>query len=849
MRDSIASEATRRRLRFDVSLLEDLHSGSGLGWLGQIDDTHARDAVGRPVVWSSTVAGVLRDMADELRELGHSLATGDAGKLRIQRLFGSEGEDARSSLVARSWHFGAVDPDIEAFHVVTSTAREVNSRRPLDQTLRSIEMAASGQKASAVELRFHGDNEDEKLLSLCVKRLSNVGGGKTRGAGLVQISVPTITPLPKITPITRPTGYRRLRVLIRLLEPVCIPATAFPGNVIPCETFLPGPALRGAWLSGLANLGVAESQVDAFATTTVQFTNGYFVNDASLTTQGQATPLQELIAQPLPLTAQSAKATEQRYLEENQTWSMSSPWWASMEDAHSAWLNNLNRERDQFHPALGAGAETSGTKFKRIKTEDVLASADGGKTLYRVRPAQRVLLRNRSPVARLERTWDSRRPAAQSSELTTEQGRKGDLFATTVFSENQHFLAEIQFTTDAEADEFCKSASPFLAGQGQNAEATAEWLRLGRGGRPVVVERWEWVTNLEPKSLQDDAPDFVVTLTSDLIARGDDLTFCSRLDALLLARLARVTGNCNGLVLHDGATETRVVRGFNTAAGTFRSPALAIKRGSAWRVTGSDSTALKTLFEELAKIESKGQGLGERVEEGFGRFSLNDSSHGFVWQKRSWTAATSTTAAVSKPAAVASPPKPTVAGTPQRPSPSSGKKEIKTLSSSPPRRAAEVHQQPTVGHAAPPASSRSPVAQARADRETAIQNVLKLIGDMELADKLNRHEFRQQFPARGQWQNLRHDAETPNRDGQKETASELLNRRDNQNQGGTPWKVAVKGGPLIDQLKKVLKDLPKTAQRRTFLIYFSQWVVVRLDQQRRDSAGTRTAVSQEVSVR
>ncbi len=111
---------TKWQIIFRCELLEDMHCGSGLGFLGVVDDRHARDAKGQPVVWDSTLAGLLRDQADALQALGHPVATPE----RIRRLFGAEGPNARGVLVTRSLHFHPKgdDADRPAFLEVTSTA-------------------------------------------------------------------------------------------------------------------------------------------------------------------------------------------------------------------------------------------------------------------------------------------------------------------------------------------------------------------------------------------------------------------------------------------------------------------------------------------------------------------------------------------------------------------------------------------------------------------------------------------------------------------------------------------------------------------------------------------------------
>ncbi|MFM9966015.1 MAG: RAMP superfamily CRISPR-associated protein [Planctomycetaceae bacterium] len=787
-----------RRITFTCELLEDLHAGSGLGWLGQIDDCHARDAQGRAVVWSSTLSGVLRDVADELLALEHPLAT----SARVRRLFGSEGEDARSSLITRSLHFEFPDQpgELVPFHVVTSTAREVHSRRPLDHTLRTIEMASAGQTAQA-ELRFHGDDDDDRFLKLCLSRLTAIGGGKTRGQGQIRITLIAgetgDCPAPP-TPTLPTKGERRLRVLLRLLEPVCIPTTGFPGNVIATESFLPGTALRGAWLTAMNQCGA--TSVDEFAkSANVNFGNGTFVD-----TNFVGASLFSVISWPLPLTAQAAKATERSSVTNNGDWWKQPSWWATRTEQHSAWLANLSVERDQLHPSVRQRAVQSNheadvetVKFKRVKSEDVLVSNDSGQTLFRARPDCRVLLRNRSPVRRLGRATDSRRD--QATKLDQE---KGDLFATTVLSEGQHFVADITFGSTELATQFIEQVKSLLATPGltgRASEASAAWLRVGRGGRPVLVERYEWLSEDQPTTLDGNATEFTLTLTSDLIGRRDDLTFLTTLDAAALESLTGAKGLIGNIEVDQrvSVSETRIVRGFNTAAGTFRSPALAIKRGSAFLVrssgTGSDGIKLRDLFESLAKTYAASGGLGERTEEGFGRFFLNSPAH------RSPTVATTRTA----------PPEPSVTSA----------------------------------------------------REMAIDAVLSAVREMNL----DRAVGLKGFPARSQWQWLRHEAEVPSKQP-KAIVDEIVTAA--KKLSGANWKHEVpnpdpnlvenghkkKNASLVQCLRFYIDKFkhpngPDAKSQRIFLIYLCRWVVVQLDHHRRsDNSGNAQPESERNEV-
>ena len=774
-----------RRVTFTCELLEDMHCGSGQGRLGIVDDCHARDAAGRPVVWSSTLMGLLRDAADDLKHLEHSLAKPE----RIHRLFGAEGRErsSRSSLVSLSLHFEklpkhpkgngpqtsteAVAVDRPEFVVATSTAREAFSRRPLDKTLRSVELDAAGLKAHG-ELRFTGDEEDDTFVQLCLRRVSSIGGGKTRGQGYIRLQ--NVTSLP-ITWLDRAVAVRpksagsvTLRFLLRNLEPLCLPMTGYPGNIIPCESFIPGAALRGAMLTALGHVGVDDQRVGQFADPgLVQFGNGYFVPH----TEEERFNLSSATVSPLPLTAEQIKTTRHIDSGEGVPGSASCPWWAA-DDRPPSWRDKLANAR------CDARASGESDDYKRVKREEYLI-AEVSQPLRRVVPDKAIVMRNRTPVVRAGRNWDSRRDV-DSEVLTQEwQEQDGSLFSQEVLVEDQHFVADIWFSSDRVAAQFIDSAASLLDG---NAEKICDWLRLGRGGRPVCIETTR-LDKQSPRTAPSDMTCFTCTLTSDLILRHPDLTFRESVAVEALSMLAGIDGDeaaeiNNCLTIHPSSvSETREVHAFSTAAGTFRMPALAVKRGSAVLVCPREESnaahraKLRDLFKRLAQVEADGRGIGERPEDGFGRFMLNHPVHaGQTDSNQDVTA--------------------------------------KKLSS-------KKH------------TERDVERQRRHEREEILKNVLKSTKDFGMAELCKRKQgFPKDFPSRSQWQWLRHQVEV------EANIKGLLERieRHSEQLSGKMWACKLPGcrTSLIESLSQVPSEQP-----RTFLIHLCRWVVAQLDEQQR----------------
>lgn len=752
------------RVTFTCELGEDMRAGSGLGFRGMIDDRHARDARGRPLLADNALAGLLRDAAEELRSLGHPLARPD----RIAGVFGSEGTYSRARLVVRGLRFfrnEGMDPLRPTFLAVTSTAREVYSRRPLDYTLRTVEMAAAGLEAKG-EARLFGDAEDKEFFLLCLRRLSSVGGGKTRGTGQIRVRDIKVTGAPRLEPLASPPdGACRLLLLLRNLEPLCISKTGFPGNIIESESYIPGSALRGAILRAISDQGCSCQEVDRLAAADVRFGNGYYVpEELARDAHGRIRGLENLVALPLPLTAEELKATERR------ADFGAGPWWAARGETRGVWLGDMKLEWDTLLPESRTGQEG---RFKQVKNEDYLVGPAEG-PFFRVRPAMVTLMRNRTPAGRVERPFDSRSSTAAAARL---QG-PGDLYSMDALAEEQLFLAEICFDSGEAARAFCQLASPLAGGAEDQADHRA-WLRVGRGGSPVRVEAYTWI---EPQKVESSpkATRFTLTLTSDLIARAADLTFYTSLDGPGLAELAGSPKEAGSGVQVDteaSRSETRLIYGFTMAAGTRRAAALAIKRGSAFLITG-DADRVSPLFQQLAAIQSAGRGLGERQEEGFGRFVLNHPMH-----RQPQEAAKASLSQVTR--------------------------------------------------VVPPNGETAEVGQ-RAKREKAIQVVLDAVKEWKLAELARRKDF----PSRHQWQWLRHRVEvTPEQRDLDQLFAQLGDRA--AKLSGRMWACPCPGRlPLWQAMQTACAQAGDFIAQRLFLTYLCRWVVRQLDRERQERKGS-----------
>jgi len=194
------------------------------------------------------------------------------------------------------------------------------------------------------------------------------------------------------------------------------------------------------------------------------------------------------------------------------------------------------------------------------------------------RPARRVRLRNGRP--------DPRQADAS-------------LFAIEQIVEETHFLAEIQGTPE-DMRALADKLAAVLEGR--------RWLRVGRAGAPVEVALIAWPGAPAPAMATDQA---LLTLTSDLLVRDDQLRWRTALDAEALRDLLGVD-----VQVARSIQDCAPVHGFNGTSRLWRMPAVAVRRGSVFDISGA---GVSKLVERVATCSW----LGERTHEGFGRFRVD----------------------------------------------------------------------------------------------------------------------------------------------------------------------------------------------------------------------------------
>lgn len=228
-------------------------------------------------------------------------------------------------------------------------------------------------------------------------------------------------------------------------------------------------------------------------------------------------------------------------------------------------------------------------KLKRPEDDLFVYRESSNDTWTTVRPARRVRLRNG-------------RPDPEQADAS--------LFAIEQIVEETHFLTELHGSSE-DLKNVTDKLAPVLEGQ--------RWLRVGRAGAPVEIAQLAqlaWSGVASPVKINEQ---MLFTLTSDLLDRDEHLRWRTALDEDALRELVGTEDIAIVKTERSGLKELQdcvMVHGFNGTSRLWRMPVAAIRRGSVFEISG-------TGVAKLAERAAKGQWLGERTNEGFGRFRLD----------------------------------------------------------------------------------------------------------------------------------------------------------------------------------------------------------------------------------
>ncbi len=545
-----------KRWKLTIEVLEDLHIGTGTG-RGDIDAVQVRDRRGWPVLPASHLKGVLRETAAEWGRLDSEVMPRE----RIEHLFGRHGTGQGSLQLTSGYLNQSLDPLLWG-----STRIDPSTGSAQEDTLRFVEYIPAGacfEMQAALAQGSTGD--DVALLRAIIGRCRQLGGGRNRGHGRVRWRLEECandTSPAQALPVSYPA---RLRLVLRNCDPLCLARTGHPGNTIATDAFIRGRSLRGAATAACLALDRAD-WARGLLDPSLAWGDGLpLPPKAEAYCDDELTSL-EVLPIPLSIGTPKAMAPAGRI-----------PWWAR----HGGNDASLGARREVDQITLGVG-ERPAEKLKRPNFDEFLFQPAPGKSWQRYRP--QILERLHTQVP------------------STENGSKQALFSTEEIAENTSFLADLIVTNAAQAQTL---GNVLQALDGQ-------WLRSGRGGRPLVIEHARWLPM--PTPVTPVGSGFTLLLESDLIARDGYGNFHDRIDAATVATLAGI--DHAELVDEQSLSEGVALFGFNAATGLPRMAQRAIKAGSVIRIGGPDAARVRAaLATRLA--------LGECPDEGFGRFRID----------------------------------------------------------------------------------------------------------------------------------------------------------------------------------------------------------------------------------
>lgn len=586
----MTTNISSKRYRLSVTLLEDLHSGTGTG-SASLDAVQIRGRDGRSVIRDTHLKGLLRDTATRLRDYLPTEITDDS----IDALFGKEKKAVgqnnsrrrRGALILTSLYL--VDNAKGKNLLRTSTARKPLDRTPLEDTLRSFEYVASNSHFTGLmEIRSDNCEGMRKLLERFIYATDRLGSRRTRGDGLVTMKLNEVNAPPVTSDIPeRKAGQTKVRLLLRNIEPLSFPATGFPGNIIPTHCYISGRVLRGAFAEWAVVGG--EDISPLLERNTIHLCNAYPL-PISVADISSFDVCWDVI--PIPLHIQMKKPQGCNNPE--------CPWWA---DFLIPSQEKISESINDFVDGFNTDSKDQREKPKRPSDREFLFRKTTDAPWTRFAPSVGVHLRNKVPRVRGGRD-------------------EGELFSVEEIMEDTYFLEEIEFANEETAKWFEETYQPILRQE--------SWLLTGRGGRPIEVAAFMWLENVSNPSHESNRDPNVdrknalrVTLTSDLIARSPKLAFYDSLDVQVLAELLECSEEELARIKDQSCKhfcDTVQIHGFNAATGLPRSPALAIRRGSTIEVEGNACEILREKLSERLKTE---QWLGEQTRDGFGRFRLD----------------------------------------------------------------------------------------------------------------------------------------------------------------------------------------------------------------------------------
>lgn len=588
------------KLTFEITLLSDYHVGAGYGKGFGLDSALLREADGRPVLRGSALAGLLRGSAYRLLELP-PLQRHPREEI-LQRLFGAPER-------AKRWYVASAHPatlQARDAYRVQRVRIDPRTRRAEPRKLFSQEEGLAGQVFRFTVTCPHSDESalDEAALLVAAARYTRqMGRSRRRGLGecvihLTDVAGVTLakpadtswedwflerfnqkwlqgdpaalSPSPAWTEVESVRVFEgdpvRLRVIVRLDEPLLIAERAPAGNQFDARPFIPGGTLLGV-LADLAAQKCDLTGSDEYRDFVALFRRGGVIFSVLYPAYEYNNFLYPTVPSPLGLLTCSVVPFE------------------GESEGHGIFLAGNLKECPEC----------------KSKLEPV-----SGFTL----------LRRQSPFTYIP---------GRSSELhirvkeETQRVEKGQLYGYTLLDAGQYFVGEMVCT---------ESAWDRLKEMTGIAEKTPLTWRLGKARRrgygrvTVWLERQDsnqqeqdWVQLPLEQRVPDPSQTLSLTLLTDTIIAdpwGRQATGFSE-------EWLEPTLNLGPLEILDAYGHIRVVDGFNATLGLPRWRDTALSAGSVVRFCLTNPP--DDWKDRMGRLES--EGIGMRRNEGYGRIAFN----------------------------------------------------------------------------------------------------------------------------------------------------------------------------------------------------------------------------------
>lgn len=589
------------RYDFSIELLEDLHTGTGMGDLVR-DSLLARDEQGRPYIDRHHLRCLLRDNGVRLATILAGTDDLVVTHELVAMLFGTEGGRQRM-LDCGSLRLREQISEAEANRSVllwSASARRLHTRQPEESSLRTVEYLAAGTQLHGwFELLRVSDPEQKESLETALRAIlkftRRLGGGRSRGDGQFKQVRFEASAAAKAKDHSFVAVQARSSKGYRLVfvneEPLTLMRSAHAGNILGSESHVSGRTLLGG-LVAAASGGQKPSSV-LFASG-VSMGNAYPVPSSVADDE-----LSTIEVMPYPAHLHRFKAPPAQGGN-----GLQPPHWFAVSQA-SEQLDQTDIDLFAYKLSLlddqASELGMSNVQLRRPKGELYLYRAGKKQPWYRFEQPLPVRMRNR-----------------RGDPVRAQPRKKSDLFS------EQRIPAGTRFVTDCWFGDEAQTVQAWQA-------ALDTWrttpIRLGRGKVPCRLLGVSDGPDLASDAALDQQggadPNvnwhrLTVTLTSDWrIPCPATLGDLGRLGEEQFEKLFSPDGNMPEVFYE--AQERQMHGSFNFASALPRRPYPVIRRGSSFcfaSTSRNDVVALKQAIERQ-------NAWGEGQREGYGRYRFD----------------------------------------------------------------------------------------------------------------------------------------------------------------------------------------------------------------------------------